>query len=192
MSRSGSVVDSPIFRTRLVADRGWSMTGGAAQLGSVGVMVAMRSATSCRASSRSVPCSKNSTICDSCWTDLERMVSTPGMALNDCSMGVVISSSTSVGPSPMAMVWTSTLGGANSGKTSTEVLPSCCTPKNIRNAVNATTMNRNFRLEPTIQRILAAPFLSSVAQCPTPSSIPASWGTPTVTTLVPAGGPLER
>ena len=36
MSRSGSVEDSPIFRTRLVADSGWSMTGGAAQLGSVG------------------------------------------------------------------------------------------------------------------------------------------------------------
>src|SRR4029453_6817303 len=130
------------------------MTGGAAQVGNVGVTVAIRSATSWRASSRSVSRSNSSTICDSCSTDLDRIVPTPGIALNDCSSGTVISSSTSAGASPMATVWTSTLGGANSGKTSTAVLPVCCTPKNIKNAVNATTMNRNLRLDPTIQRII--------------------------------------
>jgi hypothetical protein len=44
------------------------------------------------------------------------------------------------------------------------VLPICCTPKNIKNAVNATTMNRNLRLDPTIQRIIGG-LLSSVADC---------------------------
>ena len=52
--------------TRLVDDSGCSMTGGAAQVGSVGVTAAMRSCTSCRALSRSVPGSKISTIDDSC------------------------------------------------------------------------------------------------------------------------------
>ena len=46
---------SPIFMTRLVADSGWSMTGGAAHVGSDGVIWASRSATSWRARARSVP-----------------------------------------------------------------------------------------------------------------------------------------
>ena len=36
----------PIFMTRLVADSGWSITGGAAHVGSDGVIWASRSATS--------------------------------------------------------------------------------------------------------------------------------------------------
>ena len=35
-SRSGSVVVSPIFMTRLVADNGWIMNGGLAHVGSCG------------------------------------------------------------------------------------------------------------------------------------------------------------
>ncbi len=124
-SSCGSAGESPIFITRLVADNGWSMTGGAAQDGNVGVTAAIRSATSWRASSRSVPWSKSRTICDNCSTDRDRIVATPGIALSDCSNGTVISSSTSVGASPTAMVWISTLGGANSGKTSTAVSSSC-------------------------------------------------------------------
>ena len=45
----------PIFIMRLVADNGGNITGGAAQVGSVGETMATRSATSCRAFSRSVP-----------------------------------------------------------------------------------------------------------------------------------------
>ena len=41
--------DRPIFMTRLVDDSGWIMNGGAAQVGSVGVTVSMRSDTSWRA-----------------------------------------------------------------------------------------------------------------------------------------------
>ena len=50
------------------------ITGGAAQRGSVGETVAIRSATSWRAVSRSVPRSKIISICDSCSTDFERIV----------------------------------------------------------------------------------------------------------------------
>ncbi len=155
MSISGSLLDSPIFRTRLVADIGCSITGGAAQVGSVGVMLAMRSCTSWRASSRSVSCSNSSTICDSCSTDLERISEMPGTPLRDCSSGTVMSDSTSVGASPMATVWISTLGGANSGNTSTGASSIRCTPKKSRAAASATTMNRNFRLAPTIQRMVS-------------------------------------
>ena len=44
MSRQATrVEESPIFMTRLVADTGGIMTGGAAQVGSVGITVAIRS-----------------------------------------------------------------------------------------------------------------------------------------------------
>ena len=50
MSISDHVLeDIPIFMTRAVADTGWIMTGGAAQVGSVDVTVATRSWTTCRA-----------------------------------------------------------------------------------------------------------------------------------------------
>jgi hypothetical protein len=52
----------PIFITRLVADRGWIMTGGAAHLGNVDDTVAILSATSWRAVRRSAPSSKISSI----------------------------------------------------------------------------------------------------------------------------------
>ena len=50
---------------RLVADSAGIMNGGLAQVGSVGVIWASRSATSCRARSSSVPRSKISPIDDS-------------------------------------------------------------------------------------------------------------------------------
>ncbi len=111
--------DSPIFMTRLVADSGGIITGGAAQVGSVGVTFPTRSATSCRACSRSVPRSKKSVIEDSCGTDFERIMSRPGSPWSACSSGTVTSSSTSAADSPRVIVWISTRGGANSGKTST-------------------------------------------------------------------------
>ena len=47
--------DKPIFMTRLVDDSGCMMNGGPAQVGSVPVTPLIRSWTSCRARSRSVP-----------------------------------------------------------------------------------------------------------------------------------------
>ena len=44
-SRSGSVVVSPIFMTRLVAESGWIMNGGLAHVGSCGEIWEIRSAT---------------------------------------------------------------------------------------------------------------------------------------------------
>ncbi len=59
--------------TRLVADTGGSMTGGAAQVGRLVCTVASRSCTRWRASHSSVPCLKMSSIEESWGTDLERM-----------------------------------------------------------------------------------------------------------------------
>jgi hypothetical protein len=138
-SRSGSFEESPIFMTRLVAESGWTMTGGADQLGRVGVTVAMRSCTSCRAVSRSVPGSKMSSIDDSCSTDLERITSRPGSPLRACSRGTVTSDSTSEEDNPREAVWISTRGGANSGKTSIGASRSVPAPKNISAAASPTT-----------------------------------------------------
>src|SRR5262245_51268870 len=112
---------SPIFMTRLVADTGWSMTGGAAQVGIVGSTVWTRSDTSCRAWRRSVPCLKRNSIDDNCATDLERKVSSPGIPLSAASSGTVTNDSTSDADKPRHGVWISTRGGANSGKTSTVI-----------------------------------------------------------------------
>ena len=49
-------------------------------------------------------------------------------------------------------------------------------------------MNRNLRLEPTIQRIMAG----GLRLLPTSNSVPNSSAAPTVTTAVPAAGPAER
>jgi hypothetical protein len=151
-STSGCVEYSPIFITRLVDDRGWIMNGGADQVGRVGEIAAIRSATSCRAVNRSVPRSKMRRMSDSCSADLERISSRPGTPCSACSSGTVIRDSTCVGDSPMASVWISTRGGANSGNTSTGMSLARWKPKNIRPAVRATTMYRNFRLDPTSQR----------------------------------------
>ena len=145
---------SPIFMTRLVADSGWSITGGAAQVGSDGVIWASRSATSWRALSSFVPGLNSSTTCDSWMTDLERIVSRPSMPASDCSIGTVTSCSTSSADRPMQIVWISTFGGANSGKTSTGIARTWAAPKIIMPAASATTMKRNRRLVAMIRRIM--------------------------------------
>ncbi len=133
--------DRPIFMTRLVEDKGCSISGGAAHVGSVGVTVAIRSDTSCRAVSRSVPFSNSSTIEESWGTDLDRMWWRPSMPLNASSIGTDTSSSTSAAVSPRQAVWTSTFGGANSGNTSTEALLSWAPPTIISAAASAMTID---------------------------------------------------
>src|SRR5437899_3922129 len=113
--------ESPIFMTRAVADTGWIMTGGAAQVGNVDVTVTTRSWTTCRAFRRSVPGLKMSSIDDSWETDFERMMSRPANPFSDCSSGTLTRLSTSAAVSPRHAVWISTRGGANSGKTSTRL-----------------------------------------------------------------------
>ena len=113
---------------RLVEDIGWMITGGFAQVGRTGVAVCRRSCTSCRARISSVPGLKKRKISDKSGTDLERMTSRPGNPFRAFSSGTVINSSTSIAESPMLLVWISTLGGANSGKTSTGMVPICVRP----------------------------------------------------------------
>ncbi len=108
--------------TRLVAESGWIMNGGLAQVGSVAATFERRSAMSWRARSRSVSRVKINSICESCGTDFERRMLSPSMPARACSMGTVTKDSTSAVDIPSAMVWISTRGGANSGNTSTGTL----------------------------------------------------------------------
>ena len=66
-----------------------------------------------------------------------------------------MSSSTSAAERPTHAVWISTLGGANSGKTSTGALLSCQAPPSISRMPPNTTSVRNRRLVRTIQRIMS-------------------------------------
>src|ERR671919_1699373 len=149
----------PIFMTRLVDDRGGIIQGGLAQVGKLGEASDRRSCTNCRASYRSVSLLKMSWICERSETDLERISSSPGTPFSWFSSGVVISSSTCSEELPTAMVWISTRGGANSGKTSTSALRVSPTPKTISAAAAKSTSHRNRKLDPTIQRI-SNPYLS--------------------------------
>jgi hypothetical protein len=127
-----SLEDRPTIITRLVDDSGCIIAGGLATCGRPADCV-RRSVTTCRARSRSVPGSKMSSTLDSPGIDSERIVSSHATPLSrSCSSGTVISSSTSAADRPRASVWTSTVGGANSGRTSTGVLRSCVTPKSSR------------------------------------------------------------
>ena len=73
-----------------------------------------------------------------------------------CSIGTVISCSTSAEDNPRASVCTSTVTGAYSGSTSTGIERSSETPTTSVSAASATTSNRNFMLHATIQWVIAA------------------------------------
>src|ERR671916_1008710 len=149
----------PIFMTRAVEDSGGIMKGGLAQVGRVGAAAVRRSCTNCRDSYRSTSLLKMSWICERSATDLERISSSPGIPFSWSSSGTVISSSTCSEELPIAMVWISTCGGANSGKTSTSALRVSPIPKTISAAAAKRTSHRNRKLDPTIQRI-SNPYLS--------------------------------
>src|ERR687893_3124262 len=107
----------------------------------------------------SVSLLKMSSICERSITDLERISSSPGIPLSWSSNGMVISSSTCFEELPTARVWISTIGGANSGKTSTSALRVSPMPKTISAAAAKITSHRNRKADPTIQRI-RHPYLS--------------------------------
>jgi hypothetical protein len=73
------------------------------------------------------------------------------------SIGTVMNSSTSSDELPSAIVWISTCGGANSGKTSTFVFGIWVTPKTSNAVAANSTSQRNRRLLETIQRITGDP-----------------------------------
>ena len=96
------------------------------------------------------------------------------MPLIACSIGTVTSSSVSEAVSPSVMVWISTFGGANSGKTSTLACRNCPAPTAIIVTAAARTRYRNFRLDRTIQLSMPAtlPAQLGPAQPPMPCSTP--------------------
>src|ERR687893_463751 len=149
----------PIFMTRAVDENGGIRKGGLAQVGNSGAAAVRRSCTNCRDSYRSTSLLKMSWICERSATDLERISSSPGIPFSWSSSGTVISSSTCSEELPIARVWISTCGGANSGKTSTSALRVSPMPKIISAAAAKITSHRNRRLDPTIQRI-RHPYLS--------------------------------
>ena len=118
----------PIFMIRLRDDRGDSMTGGRATVGSCAAARDRRSCTICRAVITSVAGSRIRTTDERPRTDFERIVSRPGTPLSAASSGTVTRASTSFVESPGASVCTSTSGGANSGNTSSGVVRSVLAP----------------------------------------------------------------
>src|SRR5947209_15384697 len=145
--------DSPIVMTRLVADTGWSMAGGLAMFGNINDMV-RRSCTNCRACMRLVPGSKIIRMDDRPGTDLECMDCSHDVTLRNSSTSRVTMPSTSAADNPRASVCTSTMGGSNSGKTSTGILRNSVTPKSMVSAAITTTRNRSLWLDSMIERII--------------------------------------
>src|SRR5215217_7657565 len=84
-----------------------------------------------------------SSICERSLTDLERISSSPGIPFSWFSSGTVINSSTCSEELPTAMVWISTRGGANSGKTSRSALRVSPMPKTMSAAAMKSTSHRN-------------------------------------------------
>ncbi len=124
-----SVFDvTPIFITRLRLDSGERITGGLTTAGSREAAIDSRSATSWRATIRSVPSLKIRTTDDSPSTDFDRSVFNPVVPLSEFSSGTLTRLSTSSVDSPGASVWISTSGGANSGKTSSGAFCAARTP----------------------------------------------------------------
>ena len=150
----------PIFITRLVEDSGCRISGSPAERGSSAMASLMRSCTRWRAVIRSVPGLKSITTCDRPTTEEERITSMPGMPRSASSIGIVISSSISELVMPRPSVCTSTLGGANSGNTSTGMRRSSSVPKAMSAVASASTRNRYFRLELMIQENTDSPSVS--------------------------------
>ena len=151
-----SLDDSPTISTRLVDDSGWSICGGLDTWGSACAWI-RRSCTTWRARSGSVPGSKSSSIRDSPGIDSERIVSSQATPLSrSCSSGTVISCSTSAADNPRASVWTSTVGGENSGSMSTGRSRSRVAPTTSNAAATTSTTPRDRRLHPTIHPITDA------------------------------------
>ena len=143
--------------TRFVDDSGCSICGGFETFGSACACVS-RSATTCRARKMSVPGSKTRRIRDRPGTDSERMSSRKATPLSrSCSSGTVISCSTSAADNPSASVWTSTVGGTNSGRTSTGICLSWPIPTTSVATAAATTSSRSRRLASTIERTAVPP-----------------------------------
>jgi hypothetical protein len=137
--KDSSLDDSPTIMTRLVDDSGWSIWGGLDTRGRACAWV-RRSCTTCRARSRSVPGSKISSTRDSPGRDSDRVVSSQATPLSrSCSRGTVMSCSTSAADSPSASVWISTVGGENSGSTSTGRSRSCVAPRTSRATASTST-----------------------------------------------------
>jgi hypothetical protein len=147
----------PIFSARLVDDSGCSITGMPDDCGSAASAICRSSETRRRASITSSPSLKISRMSDRPRTDFDRITSSPGVPRSTSSIGIVISSSISAAVIPGPWVWISTLGGANSGKTSIGIVRSCSEPNTSKAADAANNKKRNFRLVPMIQPNIAAP-----------------------------------
>ena len=107
--------DRPIIETRLTDERGSTITGGVPTPGRACAWV-IRSCTTCRAWYTSVPGSNTSWIEDSPGIDREVIRCTHGTPFSrSCSIGTVISCSTSAADRPSASACTSTVVAANSG-----------------------------------------------------------------------------
>ena len=157
MSISETVSDeSPIIITRLSDDSGWTIAGARETLGSPWAWV-RRSWTTWRAWKRSVPSSNSITTDERPGIDSDRISLSHATPFNrSASSGTVISCSTSAADRPRASVWTSTIGGRNSGRVSTSVLGIWITPNSVTAAAKTTTSARRCKLVPTNRLVMIA------------------------------------
>src|SRR5581483_495909 len=150
-----------IMRTRLADDCGSSITGGDDTFGSALACV-IRSLTTWRARSESVPGSKCMTIEDTPGMELDSMDVNQGTPLSRSdSSGTVSSCSTSEADRPSASVWTSTSVGENSGSTSTDMSRKTPTATANTTAAAINTSNLNLMLARISHSVMTrVPYLS--------------------------------
>ncbi len=99
-------------------------------------------------------------------TDLDWILSSHATpSSRSCSIGTVISCSTSSADRPSASIWTCTVVGPNSGSVSTSAWRSDQTPKAMITTAAATTARGALRLDPTIQRIMGGDLPGRVGRC---------------------------
>ena len=146
--------------TLLLDDSGWIIWGVFATAGRPATPTACvsRSWTTCLASRTFVPGSNVITTDDSPGRETDSISSRKGTPTRrSCSSGTVISCSTSAADRPSASVWTSTVGGWNSGSVSTLVPLTCTTPRTTTPAARTRTSRRSLRLESMSQRMPTSP-----------------------------------
>ena len=154
---SSLVEMSPIFIARLVEDSGGISTGCRAASGRRACTCAIRSPTICRARMTSVPRSNRIWTDDRPSTDLERSVIRSGTPFTAVSIGTVTRLSTSSVERPGASVWISTMGGANSGNTSSGTSRPARMPRTTSSAARASTRTRWTSAKRTRPASISAP-----------------------------------
>src|SRR5579859_3849399 len=147
----------PTSITSLVVETGWTIVGGVDTFGKTNAEF-RRSCTTWRAWYRLVPGAKCSSMLDTPGTESDVSSTTPRMpSKRFFSSGTVTSSSTSGADRPRASVWTLTVTGDDSGRTSLGMRGKITTPAIMIPAATAITRMRNRLKASTTERTYPPP-----------------------------------